>query len=179
MTKRRGFLLIAFVALAAPADAEPPSMSEDNFGTLNPDDTGRAMLIRKIEMGARDSVTCSLAFNSTKYDDHTSARYVAKVCAEAGSVKAMTWMSNLDANGIGGPVDAEAAAMWNRRAAEAGDPIGKFNYGLDLLRGSGVAEDAVLGRRFIDDAASQGLDVAQQLADANYDLSVVTPDIEE
>lgn len=179
MPKRRGIILATFLALTAPARAEPPSISEDNFGTLNPDDTGKAMLIRKIEMGARDSVTCSLAFNSTKYDDHAIARYVAKVCAEAGRVKAMTWMSNLDANGIGGPVDAEAAAMWNRRAAEAGDPIGKFNYGLDLLRGSGVVKDAALGKGFIDEAASMGLDAAQELADANYNVSVVTPDAEE
>lgn len=179
MSMRLGLSLIVNLALAAPAIAEAPTQKNDDFGTLNPDDTGRAMLIRKIEMGARDSVTCSLAFNSTKYDDHESARYIARVCAEAGSVKAMIWMSNLEANGIAGPADPEASAMWNRRAAEAGDPIGKYNYGLDLLRGTGVAQDYDMGRRFIDEAASLGLEVAQKLSDANYDLSVVTPDVEE
>ncbi|MCI4662709.1 MAG: sel1 repeat family protein [Neomegalonema sp.] len=176
---RSHLLSISFMAIATTAFAEPSATVENDFGILNPDDTGRAMLLRKIEMGARDSVTCSLAFNSTKYDDHRSARFIARVCAEAGIVKAMTWMSSLEGSGVGGPPDPKAAAMWNRRAAEAGDPIGKFNYGVDLLRGSGVAQDVQTGRKLVDQAASLGVEVAQQLAKANYDLSVITPDVEE
>lgn len=167
---------LLLLALAAPVVAGPPPKAEDDFGTLNPDDTGREMLIRKIEMGARDTVTCSLAFNSTKYDDHTRARYVARVCAEAGNTKAMTWMSHFDTNGIGGAPDPEAAAMWDRRAAEAGDPVGKFNYGVDLMRGRGVAENTDLGRALVDEAAKLGLEIAQRLVAANYDLDAVTPD---
>ena len=166
-------------AMTPPLAAQQQRPASDDFGTLNPDDAGREMLLRKIEMGVRDTVTCSLAFNSTKYDDHASARLTARVCAEAGNTKAMTWMSYLDANGIGGPVDAAAAADWNRRAAEAGDPVGMFNHGLDLLRGSGVPQDSAAGRRLIDMAADLGLGTARELAEADYDLRIVTPDAEE
>lgn len=170
-------VLTAF-AVSGHAFAEPPTKVEDDYGSLNPDDTGREMLIRKIEMGARDTVTCSLAFNTSKYDDHARARYVATVCAQAGNSKAMTWISHLDANGIGGPRDPQSAARWDLRAAETGDPVGQFNYGLNLLRGFGVPQDTALGRTYVDRAADQGLEIAVRLRRSNYDLNEVTPDVE-
>ena len=147
----------------------------DDFGILNPDDAGRAMLIRRIEMGMVDSVTCSLGINSTKYDDHATARMIATKCAEAGIVKGMTWMSMFESNGIGAPSNPAAAAEWDRRAAEAGDPVGTYNYGLDLLRGDGVPRDEVEGRRHVDAAADLGVGVAVRLRDSGYDLDEVTP----
>lgn len=53
---------------------------------------------------------------------------------------------------------------------------GKLNYGLDLMRGRGVAQDSALGRRYIDEAARSGLPTAKRLRAADYDLDVVTPD---
>lgn len=88
----------------------------------------------------------------------------------------MTWMSQLDNNGLGGAYDPDAAADWDRRAADAGDPVGKFNYGLDLIRGHGVARDTERGRAMVDAAAADGLPIAQVLREADYDLDVVTPD---
>ena len=37
--------------------------------------------------------------------------------------------------------------------AEAGDPVGRFNHGLNLMRGHGIAQDEALGRDFVDQAA--------------------------
>ena len=54
--------------------------------------------------------------------------------------------------------------------------VGKFNYGLALMRGHGVARDEALGRQFVDEAASEGLLIAQRLQGADYDLDGVTPD---
>jgi len=53
------------------------------------------------------------------------------------------------------------------------------NYGLDLLRGHGVPRDPILGRKFVDRAATAGLDVARELQDAAYDPAAVTPDADE
>ncbi|MBM7068386.1 sel1 repeat family protein [Actibacterium sp. 188UL27-1] len=164
------------MAFAGSVHAEPPPTVEDDLGILNPQDTGREMLTRKIEMGVIDSITCSLGINATKYDNHELARKLTKECAEAGYTKAMTWMSQLDNNGLGGDYDPDAAAEWNRRAAEAGDPVGRFNYGLDLMRGHGVAQDETLGRKYVDQAADQGLAIAKRLQGADYDLDEVTPD---
>lgn len=57
--------------------------------------------------------------------------------------------------------------------------MGKFNYGLDLMRGHGVAKDEALGRQYVDTAAAEGLDVAKRLQGAGYDLDEVTPDADD
>ncbi|MCA8884907.1 MAG: sel1 repeat family protein [Rhodobacteraceae bacterium] len=168
--------VISAAFLAGAAHANPLQTTEDDFGILNPQDTGREMLIRKIEMGVIDSVTCSLGFNAVKYDNHEMARELATRCAEAGYTKSMTWISQLENNGLGGEYNPDASAEWDRRAAEAGDPVGKFNHGLNLMRGHGIAQDETLGRSFIDEAANEGLEVAKRLQGADYDLNEITPD---
>ncbi|MGB0659813.1 MAG: tetratricopeptide repeat protein [Mangrovicoccus sp.] len=167
---------LALVLLGCAAFADAPPKVEDDLGTLNPDDTGKEMITRKIEMGLIDSVTCSLAINVTKNDDFELARKLTKACAEAGIPKAMTWMSQLENNGLGGAYNPDASADWDRRAAEAGDPVGKFNHGLNLMGGHGTAQDPELGRRFVDEAARDGLQIAKRLQSAGYDLDEVTPD---
>ena len=39
-----------------------------------------------------------------------------------------------------------------------------------------IAKDEVLGRRYVDEAASDGLEIAKRLQGAGYDLDEVTPD---
>ena len=99
----------------------------------------------------------------TKNDDHVLARDLTRRCAEAGYAKAMIWMSQLENNGLGGDYNPDASATWDRRAADAGVPIGKFNHGLNLLRGHGVAQDEARGRAFVDDAAKDGFAIAKRL----------------
>jgi len=175
--KPRGFLsALALLALAGPTLAQVHEKVENEFGVLNPEDTGIAMLKRKIEMGVIDSVTCSLGINATKNSDHALSRKLATLCAEAGYTKAMTWMSQLENNGMGGDYNPDASAQWDRRAAEAGDPVGQFNHGLNLMRGHGIAQDQALGQRYVDQAAEDGLAIAKRLQGAEYDLDEVTPD---
>jgi len=169
-------ITFAAALLGGMASAEPPATSENEFGILNPQDTGREMLRRKIEMGVIDSVTCSLGVNATKYDNHELAKNLAEQCAEAGFTKAMTWVSQMENNGLGGEYNPDTAAEWDRRAAEAGDPVGRFNHGLNLMRGHGVPQDSDLGRRLVDQAAEDGLEIAKRLQEAEYDLNEVTPD---
>lgn len=169
-------LTFIFAVFVSAAHAEPPATVEDELGILNPQDTGREMLRRKIEMGVIDSITCSLGINVTKYDDHALSRRLTKLCAEAGFTKAMTWMSQMENNGLGGEYNPDASAEWDRRAAEAGDPVGRFNYGLDLMRGHGVPQNKALGRRYVDQAAQDGLAIAERLQGSDYDLDAVTPD---
>lgn len=170
------FATAALCALAAPMLAETTRTVEDELGILNPQDTGIQMLRRKIELGMTDTVTCAMGYYVTKSGNHDLARKFFSQCAEAGYTGAMTWMSQLENNGLGGDYNPDAAAEWDRRAAEAGDPVGKFNYGLDLMRGHGVAQDEALGRQYVDQAAQDGLAVAKRLQSAGYDLDEVTPD---
>ncbi|WP_255449680.1 tetratricopeptide repeat protein [Shimia ponticola] len=149
---------------------------EDEFGTLNPQDTGFGRIMNNIANGQTDMVTCATGYYITKSGAHHAARELFENCAEAGYTAAMTWMSQLDNNGLGAEYNPDAAANWDRRAAEAGDPVGKFNYGIDLMRGHGVAQDEVAGRALVDEAANDGLKIAKRLQAADYDLDEVTPD---
>ncbi len=174
MSRYAAFALAGLLATAA--QAEDTRTVEDSYGTLNPQDTGRTMLKRKIDMGMTDMVTCAMGYYITKSGDHVMARKFFTQCAEAGYTNSMTWMSQMENNGLGGEYNPDAAAMWDKRAADAGDPVGKFNFGLDLIRGHGVAQDMELGRQYVDAAAADGLPIAKRLQGAAYDLEEVTPD---
>lgn len=165
-------VLATALALALPAHGE----TLDEGGTLNPDELSLDRMIRNAREGNVDMMTCASGYPMTKKGDHGVARETFTACADAGYTAAMTWMSQLDNNGLAGPYDPDAAADWSRRAAEAGDPIGKFNHGLDLIRGYGVTRDEAAGRRLIDEAAEAGNSAALRLRNAGYDPDEVTPD---
>ncbi|WP_246043977.1 tetratricopeptide repeat protein [Ruegeria sediminis] len=157
---------------ATPVLGENPA----ELGTLNPDEMTMGHVMDNIRRGQTDMTTCAAGYLITKSGRHAMARELFEVCAEAGYTGAMTWMGQLDNNGLGGAYDPDAAAEWDRRAAEAGDPVGKFNYGLALMRGHGVARDEARGRALVDEAARDGLKIARRLQRADYDLDEVTPD---
>lgn len=169
-------LIFALSLGATCALAEADRTVEEEFGTLNPQDTGLQMLEKKIRLGMTDTVTCAMGYYITKSGKHELARQFFEQCAAAGYTNAMTWMSQLENNGLGGEYDPDAAAQWDKRAADAGDPVGKFNYGLDLMRGHGVSKDEAQGRALVDEAAGEGLAIAKRLQGADYDLDEVTPD---
>ncbi|AUH64972.1 SEL1-like repeat protein [Paracoccus zhejiangensis] len=174
MSEPATFPCIAALALtlALPAVAQ----QSDPYGTLNPDEQSMERMIQNAREGKLDMMTCASGYAMTKKGEHGIARETFTACADAGWTAAMTWMSQLDNNALAGPYDPDAAAEWSRRAAEAGDPIGKFNHGLDLIRGYGVARDEDAGRALIDQAAAEGVDSAIRLRNAGYDPDEVTPD---
>ncbi|MBU2942629.1 sel1 repeat family protein [Shimia thalassica] len=152
------------------------AFGEDDHGTLNPEEMTLGKVMENIQRGHTDMTTCASGYFITKSGRHEMARKLFETCANDGYTGAMTWMSQLDNNGLGGDYNPDAAANWDRRAAEAGDPVGKFNYGLDLIRGHGVARNEELGRELVDEAAAEGLKIAQRLKQADYDPDEVTPD---
>ncbi len=169
-------MIKSLTLMIALATAPVLALAEDEFGTLNPDEMTLGRVMENIRRGHTDMATCASGYFITKSGRHVMARKVFEACAEAGYTGAMTWMSQLDNNGLGGDYNPDAAANWDKRAAEAGDPVGKFNYGLDLMRGHGVARDEAAGRALIDEAARDGLKIARRLQGADYDLDEVTPD---
>ncbi|WP_234899563.1 sel1 repeat family protein [Ruegeria lacuscaerulensis] len=165
-----------FLLLASAVTAQTV---EDEYGTLNPQDTGWGKVLSNIDNGVTDMTTCASGYYMTKSGRHDLARRLFRTCAEAGYTGAMTWMGQLDNNGLAGPYDPDAAAAWDKRAADLGDPVGKFNYGLNLLRGHGVTRNEELGRAYVDEAAQDGLRIAKRLRDSGYDPNEVTPDADE
>ncbi|MGG7568629.1 tetratricopeptide repeat protein [Rhodovulum sp. DZ06] len=154
-------------------------VESDEYGETNPEEMTLDRFIQNGRDGKADMIVCSMGYPATKSGAHEEARAIFEACIKAGYTQAMTWMSYLHDNGYGGPEDPDAAAALDRMAAEAGDPVGQFNYGLDLMRGRGVAKDTAEGRRMVDMAAEQGLPVARRMQDSGYDLDEVTPDADE
>jgi TPR repeat protein len=170
-------LAISFACLISPASTLAETDVEG--GTLNPDEMSLSKAVERAQNGDVNMVICSQGYLMTKKGSHAEARTVFRECAKQGWTGTMTWMSYMDDNGFGGEYDPHAAADWDKKAAEAGDPIGRFNYGLNLLRGHGVTQDLQAGKRFVDQAAQDGLKIAQELQAAQYDPTAVTPDADE
>lgn len=158
--------------------ASDPAAGDDlaAAGDLNPEELTLNRVMRDVARGETSMTSCATGYYITKSGRHGMARELFELCAERGWTGAMTWMSQLDDNGLGAPENPAAAAEWDRRAAAAGDPVGQFNHGLDLMRGRGVPRDVAAGRALVDQAARAGLPVAKRLQGAGYDLDEVTPD---
>lgn len=152
---------------------------EDEGGTLNPDELTLNKAIKNAMRGKVDMMTCAQGYLMTKMGNHGDARTIFENCAKQGYTGTMTWMSYMDTNGYGKPEDPKAAAEWDRKAAEAGDPVGMLNYGLDLLRGHGVEPDPQAGRVLIDRAADAGIRDAIDVRESGYDWKAGTPDADD
>lgn len=152
---------------------------ETEGGTLNPEELSLARNAELASKGKVDFVICASGYLMTKHGDHEAARTVFEECARQGFTGAMTWMSYLDDNGFGAPENAERATDWDKKAAEMGDPIAQYNYGLDLLRGRGVEANSQLGKQYVDRAANSGQKDAVALRDSGYDYTAATPDADE
>ncbi|MEM7644615.1 MAG: sel1 repeat family protein [Pseudomonadota bacterium] len=169
-------LAVALCLLPALAPAETVR-SED--GVLNPPELSLDSVLENLERGHADMMTCAQGYHITKAGRHDLARRLFELCAEAGWTGAMTWMGQMDNNGLAGEYDPEAATDWDRRAAEAGDPVGRFNLGLAMIRGHGTARDVEAGRRLVDQAAAEGLPIAERMVESGYDPEAVTPDADD
>lgn len=93
----------------------PAAAQEGTQGDLNPPEMSLERVLRDVERGETSMTHCASGYFLTKSGDHAGARAVFGLCAERGWTGAMTWMSQLDDNGLGGPEDPAAAAEWNRR----------------------------------------------------------------
>lgn len=164
------------ILIAALAAAGPVLADDEDVGTLNPEELTINRILEDAENGITSMTSCAAGYYITKAGRHVEARKLFSRCADAGYTGAMTWMSQLDDNGLGAPENPDSAADWDLRAAEAGDPVGMFNYGLDLMRGRGRVKDEEAGRVLVDRAATAGLPTARRLQAAGYDLDEVTPD---
>lgn len=182
LTAMVGLSLAATSSLAEEPDKHDPwklnaqSEVEDEYGTLNPDELTLNKAIKNAMRGDVDMMVCAQGYVMTKMGNHGDARTIFENCAKKGYTGTMTWLSYMDHNGFGADENPEGAAAWDKKAADAGDPIGQFNYGLDLLRGHGVELNKELGKVYIDKAAKYGLKDAIEVQDSDYDYNVVTPD---
>ncbi|KMK66723.1 Sel1 repeat protein [Puniceibacterium sp. IMCC21224] len=164
------------VALCAATVAQSDTVADD-LGTLNPEELSLNGLLDRLSHDQAHPMEYALGYGAAKAGLHAEARRIFEgAAARLNSAQAMTWLAWMDDNGLAGPENPKAAAEWDRRAAALGSEVGMFNYGLDLLRGRGVAQDDAQGRQMIERAANLGDTSARHLIENQYDLDSVTPD---
>ncbi len=163
---RIAFVLALCLASAAHAD---------DIGELNPNQLSVDYYVGKAGAEKLDPHLCAYGVFMDKTGQHEEARKIFERCANEGNDLAMPWMSYMEENGFEKPSNPIAAAEWDRRLADRGSSLGAFNYGLDLLRGHGIARDEKLGRAMIDRAAAGGDVTAKELIANGYDPESVTP----
>jgi TPR repeat protein len=162
--------------LASPLAAAPVGDTvEDGFGVLNPEELTVQYWAARAGEGRFDPGMCMYGYPIAKMGWHEPARKIFERCAEHGNPHAMPWAAWTEENGYDKPANPAAAAEWDRKLAETGSPLGQLNYGLDVLRGHGVARDRALGKALVDKAAAAGEPTAKALAAADYNPEAVTP----
>jgi TPR repeat protein len=171
--------LLTGASFAAPARAEsggPERGGGDEVGTLNPPSELSVEYWAERSKEARfDPGMCMYGYPLAKMSWHDAARRIFERCAEHNNVYAMPWAAWTEENGYDRPSDPAKAADWDKRLADTGSSIGQLNYGLDLLRGHGVAQDRALGKALVDQSAAAGDKTARELAQHDYDPESVTP----
>jgi TPR repeat protein len=168
----RNFVVIAAATLLCGSAAFAEDVDD---GELNPQSLTIDYWVKKLDEKPFNSMICVYGYAAAKMGWHEAARKIFEKCSAEGVEGAMPWMSWTEENGYDKPADPAKAADWDRRLAERGNSLGALNYGLDLLRGHGVAEDPIQGRAYIDRAAKAGDESARDLAAHGYDWQSATP----
>jgi len=132
-------LAATVLLLAHAATAHADTQNAESDGTLNPEEMTLRSFVERARGGEADPVICMQGYMAVKSGRHDWGNDIFEACAEQGYTSVYHWRSYMAHNGLGRPESPEEAAEWDKKAADAGDPIGQFNYGLDLLRGHGVA----------------------------------------
>lgn len=186
-------LAIAFVLGASPVvaemqqPAEKPAASEDRveiedqYGENNPREFSMQHFIKNMDSNLKQGkdFVCSLGYLATKSGRHVDAMKIFKTCSDHGNKASKIWMSYMHQNGFGVKKDADESTRWVEESAKEGYSIGKYNYGLALLKGYGVKRDAKAGKALIDEVAADGDIHAIELQENNYNPDVVTPDADQ
>lgn len=117
----------------------------------------------------RPDLMCQLMFGMTELcrpyfeDFMENSKYEMMVpeemiqAAENGDEVAMQRLAMAYLKGENGlEANGEKAVYWNKRLAEAGDPIGMFNLGLHTAKGYGTPRDFIKAAEWMEKAASAG-----------------------
>ncbi len=162
-------------------ETENQTSSADEYGETNPEELSMKYYIKNMNrnLARGHDFVCSLGYLATKAGDHKDAVKIFKTCAKHGNQGSKVWMSYMHQNGFGVKKDAKKSTEWVKEAADEGYSIGKYNYGLALLKGYGVKRDKNAGKALIDEVAADGDIHAKELQDSNYNPDVVTPDADQ
>ncbi len=173
--------LLAYTGAVNAAELGDNVQSEDEYGITNPEELSMNYYVKNMNrnLARGHDFVCSLGYFATKSGDHERALKIFRKCSREGNEGTKIWMSYMHQNGYGVKKDPKASTEWVKKAADNGYSIGKFNYGLALLKGYGVKRNLEAGKALIDEMAAEGDVHAIELKEGNYNPDIVTPDADQ
>lgn len=127
--------------------------ADDAGGVLNPSDFSWHYYVDQMKrFPERIGTICYNAYIVEKAGLHEEGVRFYEECAKRGSTSAMIQMSIYYDQGVVVKQDAKQAALWLKRAAEAGHSWAQHHYGQRLIDGKGVTRDVEQGRVWIETA---------------------------
>jgi TPR repeat protein len=173
---RSGFLALAIMALAVPANAGSlDDLLYDHERLFYPKPL---RLLRPLAeqgvAGAQVNLGLMYENGSGVPQDYAEAVKWYRLAADQNHPRAQFLLGNMYANGRGVPQDGAEAVKWYGKAAEQGDAFALTNLGIMYATGNGVPQDDVLAHLWFNVAAASGNEVAQKNRD--FVSSTMTPD---
>lgn len=146
------------------APGEPGFLIDRLAGGLEPDAGERILAAPSyvpMPPSLLDEPTPQAAYGAFQRGYYLTALQLALPLAEEGVASAQTLVAELFAEGFAVPRDMAQASFWYAQAAEAGDPVAQFKYGLMLMSGLYAERDPERGRALMKAAADAGNATAQ------------------
>ena len=162
---RSGFLALAIMALAVPANA---GALGDGLAAYKRGDHATALRLWRplAEQGvaeAQNNLGLMYASGEGVPQDDAEAVKWFRLAAEQGDASGQSRLGIMYTDGKGVPQDFNEAAKWTRKAAEQGDAHAQALLAGMYALGQGVPTDIVLAYMWYNLAAAQGVEPAQRV----------------
>lgn len=163
MVARAWFAAVA-LWFAGAAQAQLYVEETTGDGVLNPVDFSWRYYVDQMDrFPERLGFICVNAYWLDKTGDHAAAMRFFDECARRGNATSMIYLAHLYEQGVGVGRNPVMATHWLRRAAETGNAVGQYDYGLALLNGHGTVADRDAAQLWLRRAEAQGDADARQM----------------
>lgn len=164
---------------------DPSSMNDlgerylSGEGVLKDEARGLSLLKASADAGFPDA-QAQYGFMQVKglygvHQDTTAGASALRTADQSGSPLAAFYLGTMNEFGTGMPKDPVTADAFYKRAADGGNRDAKARYGLNLVRGLGVAQDIAKGTQLIQASADVGSDLGEEFLARLYFDGVGVP----
>lgn len=169
MMKIVNYVMVLMIFLPLQSSAQFLDGEIDEYGgALNPTDFSWHYYQEQMDrFPERIGTICYNAYLLDKGGLHSDSEKFLIQCAQRGSTSAMIFLALLYEQGTIREPQPTLSTQWLAKAANAGNPVAQYHYGMALINGVGITEQSQAGMQWIVKAAKQGEALAiEHLANA-------------
>jgi TPR repeat protein len=113
-----------------------------------------SVLLALVMVGQASAVSMGTGMAAYNREDFVTAARIFGPFAEAGNVRAQSYLGFMYSTGRGVPQNYIMAVYWYRRAAEQGDPTAQYMLGLLYDKGQGVPQNYIEAHKWLNLSAA-------------------------